>query len=456
MKKHTMSQSEQSFLTVMHPNAAGVDVGSREHYVAVPAHCAQQPVRSFGCYTSCLHEAAKWLKECGVDTVAMESTGVYWIPLFEVLEDYGFEVILVDGRQTKNVAGRKTDVQDCQWIQQLHTYGLLSAAFRPERDIAALRSLCRHRASLVESCSREIHLMQKALEQMNVQLHKAVSDITGVTGLAIIEGILSGERDPIALARLRHPYVKKSESEIAQSLTGTYRSEHMFALRQSYQGFHFFQNQLAQCDTEIQMQMSTLASKAAQSDRQDSVPSRPLSRRKNQPHFDQRTEQIRITGVDMTKIPGISTHTAQVILTECGTNMEAFATEKHFASWLGLCPNNRKTGGAIRGTRTRKVASRAAHALRVAAQSLHKSKTALGAYYRRMRTRLGAPKAITATAHKLARIIYRILKYGEEYVENGQDYYEQRYKQRVRKNLIKTASIFNLKLVDRETGEVVS
>lgn len=466
MPKRSKKKVDESSLEIMRPNAAGVDIGSREHYVAVPLGRAENPVRKFGCYTPCLQQMAQWLRECGVVTVAMESTGVYWIPVYEVLEDQGFEVFLVDGRQTKNVAGRKSDVQDCQWIQRLHSYGLLSAAFRPARDMAVLRSLSRQRDGLVESCSRQIHLMQKALEQMNVQLHKAVTDITGATGMNILNAILAGERDPVALARLRHPYVKKSEAEIAQALTGTYREEHMFALRQAYEGFQFFQGQLKRCDEQIHGYMTTLASKEISTElslpepesepKLDPKPKPSNYRRKNQPYFELRSELIRIAGVDLTKVPGINTQTAHTLISELGIDMSPFPSEKHFSSWLGQCPNNRKTGGAICSTRTRKVSSRAARALRIAAQTLHRSKSALGAYYRRMRSRLGAPKAITAAAHKLACIVYRMLKYGEEYVERGQDYYEKEYESRILHNLAKSAQRLNLQLINPETGEIVS
>jgi transposase len=461
MSKRIKKQVAQASLPVMHPNAAGVDVGSREHFVAVPAERTEEPVRSFGCYTRDLEAMADWLEACCIDTVAMESTGVYWIPAFELLEDRGFKVYLVDARQTKNVSGRKSDVLDCQWIQRLHSFGLLSAAFRPARDIAVVRALSRQRAGLVKSCSRQIHLMQKALDQMNVHLHKAITDITGTTGTRIIEAILGGERDPLVLARLRHPFVKKPEAEIAQALRGTYRSEHMFVLRQAYEGFQFFQAQLVACDASIQEHLAALPASAEEpveqpvEETKTKKPSTP-KRRKNEPHFDLKGELRRISGVDLTAIPGINANTAHVLLTECGVDMGAFPTEKHFASWLGLCPNNRKTGGAIRSTRTRKVSNRAATALRVAAQSLHRSKTALGAYYRRMRTRLGAPKAITATAHKLARLVYRMLNYGQEYVERGQDYYENKYRDRVLRNLAKTAKQLDLQLVDEQTGQIVS
>jgi transposase len=464
-KKHHAKRKDtprQDKFDVVHPNAAGIDIGSQEHYVAVPANRASQTVQRFGCYTADLLRMAGWLRDCGIKTVAMESTGVYWIPVYEYLERKGFEVLLVDARQTKNVTGRKTDVQDCQWIQRLHSYGLLSAAYRPSREIAVMRSYWRHRSTLVQACAHQIHLMQKALEQMNLQLHKAVTDIMGVTGRMIIEAILEGERDPVTLAKLRHATVKSSESELAKALEGTWEPAHLFALRQSYECYKFLQGQLVQCDQEIEQYMAALSSNTTddttkpQSVTAGKTQSRKSKPKKNQPHFDLRSEQIRVVGVDLTAVPGLDVMTVQMILTECGISVEAFPSEKHFTSWLGLCPNNRKTGGAICSRRTRKVNNRLATALRVAAYGMSRSQTAIGAYYRRIRSRVGAPKAITATARKLACIIYRMLKYGEEYVERGADYYEQRYKKRIVKNIAKKAKELGFQLLELDTGELVS
>jgi transposase len=441
-------------LPVLRPHAAGIDVGSEEHYVSVSPDQDPEPVRRFGCYTSDLRRMAEWLKACRIETVAMEATGVYWVPVFEILEEYGFEVYLVDARQTKNVSGRKTDVVDCQWIRQLHTYGLLTAAFRPEQEIAAMRAYWRQRQGLVESCSRQIHLMQKALEQMNVQLHKAVSDIAGLTGLSIIRRIVAGERDAQALAKLRQKGVKRSEAEIAEALNGNYRGEHVFALAQALESYDFFQGQMERCDGEIQQCMSGIASKTS-----PPMESKPAPRRrwKNQPHFDLRAELHRVCGVDLTRIESIDAVTAQTVISECGIDMARFPSEKNFASWLAVCPNNRKTGGRIRSTRTRRLRkNRAADALRRAAQSLHHSKSALGAQYRHLRARLGAPKAITAMAHKLARLIYRLLKYGEAYVSEGLEQYEARHRERALRSLRNHAQNLGYHLVSQATGEVVS
>ena len=438
-------------LPVLRPNAAGIDIGSEAHFVSVPPDRTTEHVRRFGCYTSELRRMAEWLKSCGVETVAMESTGVYWVPVYEVLEEYGFELFLVDGRQTKNVTGRKSDVSDCQWTRTLHSYGLLSAAFRPARDIATLRAYWRQREGIVESCARQIHLMQKALEQMNVQLHKAVTDITGKTGMAIIRAIVGGEREPRILARHRQRGVKRSEAEIAEALTGHYRPEHVFALKQAVEAYDFFQAQMAACDLEIAPHFAQLPTKADQP-----LESRPAYRRKNQPHFDLRAELHRTTGVDLTRVEGIDALTAQTVIAEGGSDMTPFPTDGHYASWIGLTPNNRQSGNRIRSRRTRRGNSRAALALRRAAQSLANSKSALGAEYRRKRAYLGAAKANVAMAHKLARIIYRLLKYGEQYVAEGMERYEQRQKELALRSLRRRAHTYGFALVSQATGEIVS
>lgn len=456
MKNSNRKKKKSQEMLILNPNAAGIDIGSREHFVAVPEGRDTDSVRSFGCFTPDIHKMAKWLKKCGIETVAMESTGVYWIPVFQILEEYGLEVFLVNARHVKNVSGRKTDVSDCQWLQQLHSFGLLSASFLPEKDIYVLRSYWRHRKSLVSACSREIQLMQKSLEQMNLQLHKVLSDITGVTGMDIIRAILAGQRNPVILAKLRHPLVKSKKEDIAKALTGDYREEHLFTLRQAVEAYDFYQKQIADCDAQISGYMKTFEDKSNPEKKRPEVKTATQKRRKNQPHFDLRTELCRMTGVDLIKIDGIDSMTALTIISECGFDMSQFKTEKHFASWLGLCPNNKITGGKKRSSKSRKVKNRASDALRVAAQSLHKSKTALGAFYRRMRMRLGAPKAITATAHKLARIIYRMLKYGDDYVDIGQEYYENRYKERVLKNLKNRANELGYSLLNIGTGELVS
>jgi len=438
-------------LKVKRPNSAGVDVGSQTHYVAVPPDRTEEAVRHFGCLTPDLHEMARWLKACGVQTVAMESTGEYWIPVAQVLEDHGLEVCLVDARHVKNVSGRKTDVKDCQWLQELHSYGLLGEAFRPTREMGPLRSYWRQRSALVEGCSQQIHLMHKALEQMNLQLHKVISDVTGVTGLKIIRAIVAGERDPGILAQMRTEKMKSSEETLVKSLTGHWREEHLFLLKQAVELYDVYQGKVKECDREVERYMATLGPK-----NDDGTPPTNRKRRKNEPHFNLGAELQRMTGVDLTRIDGISALTAQTVITEQGFDMSPFATEKHFASHLGLCPNNQITGGRVKKRRSRRVTSRAATALRVAALSLHRSKTALGAYFRRMKAKLGAPKAVTATAHRLAVLIYRMLKYGQNYVDVGQIRYEEAYKRHVADNLKRQAKRLGYTLVVAGTGEIVS
>jgi transposase len=449
--KRSMKVGVNESLPVLRPNAAAIDIGAEKHFVSVPPDRAPEAVRHFGCFTTDLHRMAEWLKACGIETVAMEATGVYWVPVYEVLEGYGFELFLVDGRQTKNVSGRKSDVLDCQWTRTLHSYGLLTAAFVPAQEIAAVRAYWRQRESIVSSCARQIHLMQKALEQMNVQLHKVVTDITGVTGMAIMRAIVAGERDAEALASRRRPGVKRSQADIAAALTGNYRPEHVFALQQALESYDFLHRQLESCDHEIQRCMAEVSTKATQS-----LPKRPAYRRKNQPHFDLRSELHRITGIDLTRIEGIDALTAQTVVTEIGLDMSRFRTEKHLASWLGLAPNNRQSGKRVHSRRPRRGNQRAALALRRAAQSLAKSKSALGAEYRRKRAYLGKPKANVAMAHKLARLVYRLLKYGEDYVAEGMEQYDKRQKELVLRGLQRRARMHGFELVSTITGETVS
>jgi len=473
---------------------AGVDLGSTSHYVAAPDGCDHVVVREYGCFTPDLMAMAEWLKGRGVERVVMESTGVYWVPVYQVLEDSGLKVVLVDARYSKNLPGRKkTDVYDCSWLRKLQSYGMLRACFVPDKNIAEMRTYWRHRATLVEQASRQILLMQKALEQTNLQIHKVLSDISGVTGMAIIRKILEGEQDPLVLARLKHPLVRSSEETLVKALTGNYRAEHLFTLKQAVDTYDFIHGQMEECDAKLQACMAEFepeqrANENSGKDRpendENSGKDRPendgnsgkagpendeIQRRadkkarakrtrrgKNQPRFDLREEQIRITGVDLTKIDGINVMTVQTIITECGPRLSAFETEGRFASFLGLCPNNRVTGGKVRSSSTNKVHHRAAQALRQAAESLHHSDSALGGYYRRMAARLGPAVAITAAAHKLARLIFHMIKYGEDYVDRGQQWYEERYQRGLRERLAKQATRLGLALVEATTGEMVS
>lgn len=424
---------------IINPNAAGIDIGSAEHWVAVPEDRDEQPVRKFACFTQDLHAMAAWLKQCKVETVVMESTGVYWIPVFQILETHGFEVKLANARQAKNVPGRKTDVLDCQWLQRLHTYGLLSGSFRPDNAICVLRSYWRHRNTLVSYISSHVQHMQKALTQMNVQLHKVISDITGVTGMRIIRAILNGERDPLKLAQMKNYRIRSTTQTIAKALEGDYRPEHVFSLRQAIELYDFYQRQIRACDREIEAYLSQLNGIDIASNPIPPSRRRIQKHKGNQPDFDLRTHLYRISGVDFTQIDGLDVLNVQTILSEVGLNPDAFPTVKNFTSWLAICPNNRITGGRIKSRSTRKAVNRAAEAFRMAAYALTNSSSALGAFFRRMRTRHGAPKAITATAHKIARIFYTMWKTRTSYQDLGADYYEQRYKQRVLKNIKKKA-----------------
>ncbi len=428
-----------SALKQINLNAAGIDIGAESHFVAVPEDRDPegQFVREFGSFTADLNTLADWLTACGIETVAMESTGVYWIPLFEILENRGFEVHLVNPRHIKNVPGRKTDVVDCQWIQQLHTYGLLRGAFRPNEEICVLRIYIRQRDMLVSCASTHVLHMQKAMNQMNIKLHQVVSDITGVTGRKIIHAILNGQRDPNELAKLRDIRCKNDATTIALALQGNWRAEHLFSLQQAVELYEVYRKKLDDCDAKIEAHLQTFEDRTDGSSLKKNA--KKKKRNKNDPVFNAQALLHKMSGLDLTRIEGINQLTALVIISEIGLDMSAWPTEKHFASWLALCPGSKISGGKILSSKTKPSANRVAKALRLAANSLYRSKSALGAFFRRKRAQLGAPKAITATAHKLARLIYNMLKYGTEYVDKGQDYYEQRYKDRVVKNLQRRA-----------------
>ena len=443
------SRSLPAQLQHLNLNAAGIDIGATAHFVAVPPDRDPQPVREFATFTADLHRLADWLSACGVDTVVMESTGVYWIPLFEILDARGFTVLLVNARHVKNVSGRKSDVLDCQWLQQLHTYGLLQGAFRPADQIVVLRSYLRQRAMLVQYATAHIQHMQKALQQMNLLLHQVVADITGVTGMTIIRAILAGEHDPQVLAQYRDHRCKHSAEVIANSLVGNYRAEHLFALQQAVTLYDVYQAQIMACDQQIDAYLATFAPVSLEP---PPPPTKSRQRTGNPFHFDAHAQLFRMTGVDLTRIDGIDTGTALTVLGEIGTDMTRWKTAKHFSSWLGLCPGTKVSGGKVQTSKTKPTANRAAAALRLAAASLSRSRSALGAYLRRMTARLGKPQAVTATAHKLARLIYSMLRYGTAYVDVGQDYYERQYKERVVQNLTRRAKELGFVLVP-EAGE---
>ena len=410
--------------------------------MAVPPDRDDEPVREFASFTADLNALADWLKACGVDTVAMESTGVYWIPLFELLESRGFTVLLVNARHVKNVCGRKSDVLDCQWLQQLMTYGLLSGAFRPPEQICVLRALWRQRGMLLRSQGRHVQHMQKALTQMNLQLTNVLADIVGESGQKILRAIVAGERDGRVLGAMKNVRVRASVDEIANSLQGTWRAEHLFALKQALGAFDFVGTQLAECDAEIELQMQSLKL-------HDGKPAKgkKRGRARNAPKFDLRTQLFQMCGVDLTRIDGVDVTTALAVVSEVGADMVKFPTVKHFTSWLGLCPGTKISGGRVLSAKTKRVVNRAAQALRLAAAALRSSKSALGAYYRRLCSRMDKPKAVTAAAHKLARLIYTMLTKGQEYTDQGQDYYEERYRERVLRALSQRAAKLGMQMV---------
>lgn len=442
-------------ISVMNPNAAGIDIGSAEHYVSVPQDRDEQSVQSFKCYTPDIYAMATWLKDCGITTVAMESTGVYWIPVYQILEQKGFEVLLVNARHIKNVPGRKTDVQDCQWIQELHTFGLLRGSFRPSDDICVLRSFIRQRTRLLQNSSQHILRMQKALTEMNLHLHKAISNIMGVAGKQIIEAIINGEHNPEELAKFRNKRLKCSYQELKDALTGDYRPEQLFILHQEYEQYKFIHQQLTECDNKIEECYQMLCDKYSCTDTPTQKPKKPTSY-KNTPDFNLHSYLAKLAGVDLTTLPGLNTLSVQEAIAESGLDMTRWVNDKCFASWLGLSPANKITGGKVFSTRTRKITNRLATVFRIAANAVSHSNTGLGAYCRRLKARLGAPKAITATARKIAVQYYNMLKYKSEYKDKGAEEYEQKYNARVLQNIKKRAESLGYQLVEtkQEPGVV--
>jgi hypothetical protein len=452
-------QSAEPGLAVMHPNAAGIDVGNSSHYVAVRPDRDPEPVRQFECFTADLHRLADWLQHCGVTTVAMQSTGVYWIPLYEILDARGLEVYLVNARHTKNLPGRKSDVQESQWLLKLHTYGLLRNSFHPTADIRVTRTYWRQRADHVRAISSGIQRMQKALTQMNIQLANVISDLSGWTGMRIVRAILAGERDPQALAALSHPGIHATRETIAKSLEGTWQPDLLFVLQQEVALYDAYQLRIAECDQALEDHLKTFGDRNSEASAAGTEASgtsrhprrsRPKRRRKagsHAPQFDLGHELHRISGVDLTRIDGIDVGVAQTVISEVGLDMARWPDEHHFASWLGLCPDNRITGGKVIRRGTRHVINRAATALRIGASTLLRSQSYLGAQYRRLRGKLGAPKAITAMAHKLAVLVYRMLRWGHEYVDKGMAYYEERHREQQIRLLHKRAAKLGMVVV---------
>jgi hypothetical protein len=455
MKAKKAKEPKWANLPEIHPNAAGLDISAREIMACVPYDRAEQPIRPFGTYTPDLQALADWLKACGIQTVAMEATGVYWIPVYEVLEEHGFEVYLVNARHLKNVPGRKTDVSDAQWIQTLHSYGLLRGSFLPDLAWRTLRAYWRQRQSLIEHRAPHIQHMQKALHQMNVQLTQVLSDITGVTGLQIIRAIVAGERDPVKLAQLRDGRCKHSTDQIAKALTGNYRAEHVFALKQALALYDFYTRQIAECDAEMERQYEKMQPPI----HPDEGPLPPLgpnpksnSHCKNAPAFDVRSHVHRLTGVDLVAVMGLQESTVQTIIAETGTNMSRWRSVKHFCSWLGLAPHNDISGGKVLRSKALKQRNRAGQAFRMAAQSLMHSNCAYGAFFRRLAAHIGVEQAIVATAHKIARTVYAMLKNRVPYQEMGAEEYEHRYRQRLIARLRKKAHALGFQLLPQEAA----
>jgi transposase len=429
-------------LPTIFANAAGMDIGADEIVVAVPPDRDAEPIRAFRTFTSDLEALVLWLLECGIDTVAMESTGVYWLPIYELLEQQGIVPYLVNGRHVKNVPGRKSDWNDAQWLQKLHALGLLRASFRPDAEISALRTLVRYRAELIAHRAPHILHMQRALQQMNVQLERVLSDMMGTTGQAIIRAIVAGERDPLTLAQMRNPACKSSEEMIAKALRGSWKEELLFVLTQALAIYDVYTAQIAACDGALEQYLQHMHAGSSDPDAPlpDLPPAKTDSHSKNAPNFNARAHYARLLGVDLVAVMGLSASSVQTIISEIGTDMERFATVKHFCAWLGLAPRNDISGGKVLRSRTRKVTNRATQAFRQAAQSVARSDSAVGAYYRSMRARKGPEQATVATAHKIARIVYHLLKYGEVYEAESAAAYEQQRQERELRQLSRRAA----------------
>ncbi len=449
-KRKKRSSRKMSTLEIQNPNAAGIDIGSREHWVAVRPDQNEQPVRCFQSFTYDLNELADWLINCNVTTVAMESTGVYWIPLFQILDARGFEVLLVNAHKVKNVSGRKDDESDCEWIRKLHSYGLLQGSFQPEENIRALRIYLRDRDTLVSCSASHVQRMQKSLTQMNLQLHHVISDITGVTGMNIIRAIVDGERDPQVLAVYRDKRIKADEKTIVKALEGDYLNEHLSSLKRYLQLYDFYQSQIEECDRQIEALLKTFPSldNFGPGIKDEDKPNKSRKKKAaNAPNFDVEKYTRQITGVDLFAVDGFGANNLLGIIAETGIDMTRWKTEKYFTSWLRLSPNNKISGGKILSHHTQKTNNRANKLFRLAAQSLANSKCALGAFYRRLRYRIGPAKAIVATARKLAIIFYRMVRFKIEYHDIGAEQYEKKHRANQIKYLEKKAQALGLKLV---------
>jgi transposase len=457
-------------MPVINPHAAGIDVGSVEHWVCVPEDSVpegQANVRPFGGFTADLDQLVAWLQTCGVKTVALECTGVYWIPLVQKLEAAQIETVPANARHLKNVPGRKTDVKDCQWIQQLHSYGLLTGSFRPAQDICCVRSLMRHRENLIQSCGREVQHMQKALQQMNVHLHHAVSDLVGATGLRILDAILGGERNPKVLVELRDDKLckKTTKEELGKALEGDWRNEHLFELKQSLETYRHLLKQVVQCDDQVEKALAAVVI-PEQKEPETPAPKNPKAkdpseakpkkkrfhRNKTGPSLkkDFSEELKRLCGVDLTQIIGLNVLSVLIILSEIGLDMSRWRNAKAFCSWLGLCPGNKISGGKVLDSRTPHVVNRVAILLRTLAPSIGKTETWLGIFHRRMRARLGPAGANTATARKLACLIYHLLRYKEDYIDVDHLMFMEKIRKHRIGRLRKQAQELGLQLVEQQ------
>ena len=432
-------------LPVIHDRAAGIDIGARFHVAGVAPELCSEPVQTFNAFTGDIERMADWLVSLGIKTVAMESTGVYWVPVFEVLQGRGLQVIVANAREARAVPGRKSDVNDAQWLQRLHACGLLRPSFRPERDIAALRAYLRLRERHLDYAAAHIQHMQKALTLMNLQLHHVVSDVTGVTGMKIIRAIVAGQRDPAVLATMRDVRCKATTETVRAALVGNYQAEHVFELTQALALYDFYQLRLGECDAEIERTLVDL-----NADRQYPVEPIPKARHKtvqpNAVNFDTRPPLYQLTGVDLTQIHGIGPYLALRMVAECGTDLSKWPTAKHFTSWLTLAPGCKISGGKVLSAHTRKTTNRVSAHLRLAAVTVGRTSTALGAFYRRLAARVGKAKAVTATARKIAVLFYNAMRFGMTYQDPGADHYERRYKERVIKQLHRRAAEFGFTL----------
>lgn len=446
------TRSKPSGLPIIHPYAAGIDIGSRFHVAAVSPDLCDEPVQTFQAFTSDLQRMAAWLVATGTKTVVMESTGVYWVAAYEVLEAHGLEVVLANAREARAVPGRKSDVNDAQWLQRLHACGLLRASFRPGRDIAELRAYLRVRERHTDYAAAHIQHMQKALTFMNIQLHHVIATITGVTGMRIIRAIVAGERDPDKLAAMRDVRCKESSETIRNALVGNYQPEHLFALKQALALYDSYQERIDECDAQIERTVAALNVERP-------IPEAPLPKAKHRnklpsdPNFDVRTAMYQLAGTDLTQIHGIGPFLALRLIAECGTDLSRWRTAKHFASWLALSPGCKISGGKVLSSHTRKTSNRLTVALRLAAVSVGKSNTALGAFYRRLAARIGNAKAVTATARKIAVLFYNAMRYGMDYRDPGADHYEQEYRARVIKQLHRRAAQFGFALQPQNTPD---